>query len=150
MSALQVMGDPEFIFGSISGTTITGETLTAAYTGTGALISRTIPTKNIFTIALDIFYTMGATETGNSIELAVDTSIDGTNWTRIANDSSSAGTSTLTRREFTFVGADAALSTIHLPINNITANYVRVSAKETGKATNFGTLAIALTQFQEV
>lgn len=152
MAALQVMGNPEFIIGSYNSTTkvITPKTLTAAYTGTGACVSSELFARNIYTIALDIFYTMGSGETSNSIEFIIETSIDGTNWTRIVNDSSSAGTSTVTQRESTFVGADGALASIHVPLNNITAEKIRVSVKETGKATNFGTVAVALTKFQEV
>lgn len=109
----------------------------------------TEPTKT-FAVAgftklnLDFLYTMGATETTNSIEVKVEGSSDRTNWYRIANDSTSAGTSTLTAREFTFVGADAAAATISVFID-IAYEFIRVSVKETGVVTNKGNVFVEAT-----
>ena len=114
--------------------------LTASYEAE----STTVATKNFRTsgfskLNLDILYTMGATETSNSIEVKVEGSPDGVNFYRIPNDSPTAGVSTLTAREFTFVGTDAAAATISIGLD-IFYKYVKVSAKETGKVTNFGTI----------
>lgn len=93
---------------------------------------------------LDILYTMGAAETTNSIELKVEASPDRTNWYRIANDSTTSGTSTLTAREFTFVGTDGAAATTSVFID-IAYQYVRVSLKETGVGTNKGNVFVEAT-----
>ena len=101
--------------------------------------TKTFKTTGMSKLNLDILYTMGATETTNSIEVKIEGSPDGINFYRIPNDSTSAGTSTLTAREFTFVGANAAATTISIGID-IFYEFMKVSAKETGKETNFGTV----------
>ena len=101
--------------------------------------TKTFKTTGFSKLNLDILYTMGACETSNSIEVKVEGSPDGINFYRIPNDSTSAGTSTLTRREFTYVGVDAAATTISVGLD-IFYEFMKVSAKETGKVTNFGTV----------
>jgi hypothetical protein len=106
--------------------------------------STTVATKEFETtgyskLNLDILYTMGASETTNSIEIKFEGSPDGVNYYRIPNNSDSAGTSTLTAREFTFVGANAAATTISVGLD-IFYKYIKVSGKETGVATNKGTV----------
>ncbi len=93
---------------------------------------------------LDVLYTMGATESTNSIELKVEGSPDGTNWYRLPNESVSSGTSTLTAREFTFVGTNADAATISIGID-IFYKFIKVSAKETGVASNAGTVYVEAT-----
>lgn len=119
--------------------TRTAVALTGSY-GTPAKIK----TAGFSKLNLDILYTMGAAESGNSIELQIEASPDGTNWYRIPNDETSGGTSTLTAREFTFVGEDAAAATISIGLD-IFYEWVRVSAKETGSAGNNGTAYIEAT-----
>lgn len=92
----------------------------------------------------DILYTMGSGESSNSVEVKIEGSPDGTNYYRLANDSTSAGTSTLTAREFTFVGADASTATISI-ILDIAYKYMRVSCKESGVATNKGSVYVEAT-----
>lgn len=130
------------IVGSKSGTTLTSVALTDAYDVANK--TKIFETGGMSKLNLDCLYTMGATETLNSIELRVEGSPDGTNFYRIPNESISSGTSTLTRREFTYVGVDAAATTISVGID-IFYKYVRVSVKETGKVTNFGTIYIEAT-----
>lgn len=125
---------------TVSTATRTSWSLTAAYQTEGT----TKPTKTFrcagfSKLNLDVLYTMGATETSNSIEIKIEASSDGVNFYRIPNETVSAGTSTLTAREFTFVGADAAAATISIGLD-IFYKYVKVSAKETGVVTNFGTV----------
>lgn len=127
---------PYAIVGTKSGTTRTPATLTAAYNGT---ITKTFPVGGYSKINLDILYTMGATETANTIEMKVEGSPDGTNFYRIPNEAVSAGTSTLTAREFTFLGADAAAATISIGLD-VFYKFLKVSFKETGVITNFGTV----------
>lgn len=93
----------------------------------------------------DIQYTTGAGETANSIELRLEGSPDGSNFFRLPNETASLGVSTLTQREFTFVGAAAATTyTISIGID-IFYKYMRASVKETGVTTTFGTVYVGAT-----
>lgn len=119
--------------------------LTSAYQAVGA----SAPTKVLMTggyskLNLDINYTMGATETANSIEVMIESSPDNVNFYRIANDSTSGATSTLTAREFTFVGTNAAAATIGIFLD-VAYKFVRVSCKESGVATNAGSVYVEAT-----
>lgn len=123
----------------------TGIELESTYSTT----ETTEPTKIFETggytkLVLDSIYTMGASETTNSIEIKVEGSPDRTNWYRIANDSTTTDTSTLTQREFTFVGSDGAAATIQIFLD-IAYKYVRVSCKETGVVTNKGNVFVEAT-----
>lgn len=114
--------------------------LTTAYqTETGTHPTKTFKTAGYSKLNLDILYTMGAAESTNSIEIKIEGSPDGINFYRIPNETVSNGTSTLTAREFTFVGADAAAATISIGID-IFYRYMKISAKETGVAANAGTI----------
>lgn len=127
--------------GTKSGTTRTPITLESTYQ---AESGQTKPTKTFSSggyskMNIDLLYTMGSGESTNSIEVKIEGSTDGTNWYRIPNDSTSGGTSTLTAREFTFVGTDAAAATISIGLD-IFYKYLKVSIKETGVVTNKGTI----------
>jgi hypothetical protein len=129
---------PVVLIGSKSGTTRTSSALTAAYTGN----TKTFETKGYSVLVLDVLYTTGAGETTNSIEIKLEDSIDRTNFYQLTNESASAGTSTLTAREFTFVGAAAATA---YPISyrlDITYPFMKVSVKESGVVTNAGTIFV--------
>lgn len=102
-------------------------------------VRSTFPTEGASKLDIAISYTMGSGETSNSIETKVEASPDNTNFFRIANESVSAGTSTLTAREFTFVGANAANATISIGLD-IFYRFVRVSFKESGVNSNNGTV----------
>ena len=54
---------------------------------------------------------MGSEEDSNSIQIKIEDSTELTNVYRISNDSTTTDTSTLTAREFTFVGTDPAFGT---------------------------------------
>lgn len=129
------------VIGTKSGTTRTEVTLPSAYDAT---VTKTFASTGFSKMNLDVLYTMGASETANSIELKIEGSPDGTNFYRLPNESVSAGTSTLTAREFTFVGANAAAATISIGLD-IFYNFIKVSAKETGVATNAGTVYVEAT-----
>lgn len=120
--------------------TRTSWALTSAYQTEGS----TKPTKTFRTegqskLNLDIFYTEGATESSNSIEIKIEVSPDGINFYRIPNETISGGTSTVVVREFTFVGADASTATISIGLD-IFYKWMRISAKETGVVTNAGSV----------
>lgn len=127
---------PFAIIGSKSGTTRTSVTLPSSYDST---VTKTFEVAGFPKVNIDVLYTMGATETSNSIELKIEQSPDGTNFYRIPNESVSNGTSTLTAREFTFVGTNAAAATISIGLD-IFYKFLKVSAKETGVVTNAGTV----------
>lgn len=132
---------------TVTAATRTEWTLSASYETEN--VSQLKPTKSFRTtgyskLNLDISYTMGAAETSNSIELKIEGSPDGFNYYRIPNEAVSTGTSTLTQREFTFVGVNAANTTISIGLD-IFYRHMRVSAKETGVASVFGTAYIEAT-----
>jgi hypothetical protein len=133
------------IIGTKSGTTRTSWALTSSYqTETGTQPTKSFRVSGMSKLDLAILYTMGATESANSIELKLEESPDGTNWYRIPNEAVSGGTSTLTARELTFVGTDAAAATISFGLD-IFYQYMRVSCKETGVASNAGSVYIEAT-----
>lgn len=118
--------------------TRTGIELESTYSTT----EDTEPTK-VFEVAgytkmnLDFIYTMGATETANTIEVIIEASPDRVNWYRLATDTTTNGTSVLNAREWTFTGADGAAATFQIFID-VAYKYVRVSCKESGVVTNKG------------
>lgn len=124
---------------------ITEWALTSSYQSEGT----TKPTKafkvgGYSKLDLAISYTMGAAESANSVDVKIEQSPDGTNYFRVANEAVSAGTSTLTAREFIFVGANAANATISIGLD-IFYKYIKVSCKETGVASNAGSVFIEAT-----
>ena len=120
--------------------TRTAVALTSSYqTEDGTVPTKSFATDGFSKLNLDLLYTMGAAETSNSIEIKVEGSPDNVNFYRIPNEAASAGTSTLTAREFTFVGTNAAAATISIGID-IFYKWMRVSAKETGVASNVGSI----------
>lgn len=126
------------IIGSKSGTTRTSVALTDAYDVANK--TKIIETGGYSKFNLDILYTTGATESDNSIDVRIEGSPDRANFYRIANESVGDGTSTLTAREFIFVEALASTAaTISIGID-VFYKYIKVSVKETGKVTNFGTV----------
>ena len=134
------------VIGTKSATTRTPITLETTYQAESGFTkpTKTFACGGFSKLNLDVLYTMGATESINSIELKFEGSSDGTNYYRIPNDSTSAGVSTLTAREFTFVGADAAAATISIGLDIFYLS-MKVSIKETGVVTNKGTIYGELT-----
>ena len=129
------------VIGTKSGTTRSSITVESTYQTESGF---TKPTKAFECggypkMNLDLLYTMGATETSNSIEVKIEVSLDGTNFYAIPNDSTSDGVSTLTAREFTFVGINAAAATISIGLD-IFYKKIKISVKETGVVTNKGTI----------
>lgn len=133
------------LIGTRSGTTLTGVTLESTYQNESATVAtKSFKTGGYSKVSFGIFYTMGAAETANSIEVRIEQSQDNTNWVRIANDSTSGAVSTLTAREFTFVGTNAALATIDIFLD-INYKYMRIALKETGVASAKGTVYVEST-----
>lgn len=131
---------PATLIGSKSGTTRTGVTLTAAYDALNT--TKIFEVGGFSEIVMDVSYTTGASESSNSIEIRLEDSPDRTNWYRLSNEAASAGTSTLTQREFTFAGADAATEYAFSYRLDTSYRYMRISCKETGVSANYGTVYI--------
>lgn len=130
------------LIGSKSGTTRTSAALTSAYAGG---LNASITTGGMSKVNLNILYTTGSGETNNSVEIKVESSPDNTNFYQIPNESISGSTSTLVVREFTFVGASAATAyAISLPLD-LQDEYYKFSFKESGVASNAGTLYVEAT-----
>lgn len=129
------------IIGSKSGTTLTESALTTAYSGNTSTV---LSIGGMSKINLFVQYTSGASGTGNSIEVRIETGTDATNLYQLVNDSVSAGTSTLTRREFTYViSAAATTDNLVLPID-ISDEFLRVAVKETIAAGSAGSVYVEL------
>lgn len=126
---------------TVSTATRTAVTLESTYQAeSGATkATKTFKTSHYSKLNLDILYTMGGSETSNSIELKFEGSPDGVNFYRIPNESVSGGTSTITAREFTFVGTNGGAATISIGLD-IFYEYMKVWAKETGVESNKGTI----------
>lgn len=125
-----------------SANTISAIALTNAYQAESA----TVPTKSFAVgdmsrIEFMLKYTMGAAETSNTIEVKIDASNDLVNFYQIATDGTTGGTSTLTAREFTFVGANAAAAYLNFGLD-IAYKYIRIAVKESGVSTNAGTIFV--------
>lgn len=134
---------PIVCIGSKVGTTRTSATLTTGYDV--ATKTKILPTGGVSKINYSILYTTGSAETNNSIEVRIRTSADGTNFYQIVNESASSGTSTLYQREFTFVGASAATAyAFSLPLD-VQDRYMEISVKESGVASNAGTVYVEAT-----
>lgn len=130
------------LIGSKSGTSLTAVTLESTYqTESATVATKTFATGLMSRIEFYIKYTMGATETANSIEVRLEGTNDGTNFYQTMNDSTSAGTSTLTVRQFTYVGVDAAAVNVNFGLD-IAYPRMRIAIKETGVVTNKGTVSV--------
>uniref|UniRef100_A0A6M3IWG5 Uncharacterized protein n=1 Tax=viral metagenome TaxID=1070528 RepID=A0A6M3IWG5_9ZZZZ len=99
---------------------------------------------NVNQVSLFVAYTMGAGETSNSIEIKTEFKpFGGDSYYREASSDTVRGTVTLAPIEYSFAAVSAAGTydnfVIEVPAN---CERLKVSAKETGKATNFGTCSI--------
>lgn len=109
-------------------------TLTAAYTGN----RKAIETGGFSQISLDVTYAMGATETANTLELQLEASYNGTNWHALTH-ATAAATSVLSAKEFQM--SEGSLNILQ----DIAYKYIRLSLKETGVVTNFGSATVNIT-----
>lgn len=132
------------ILGTRSGSTITTEELESTYAVAAAGATYVFETGGMSKVNFNFRYTMGATETTNSIEIRIRTSPSGDVYHQIPNEAVSGATSTLTRREFTYVGVNAATSDLSLPLD-IQDEYMEFAAKETGVVTNKGGVFVEMT-----
>ena len=120
-----------------------GVTLAATENATQADASRTIvDVYNKTKLNLSCTYTTGGAETSNTAVIYV-LGYDGTQWIKIATNANSSGTITATTSHFDIAGASAATAyTAHFNDINIAWQKIKVTATESGVASNFGTLTV--------
>lgn len=113
-------------------------TLTAGY---GSARSGRLTISKARYVELGVNYTMGGSESGNSIQLKYEVSFDGSVWYRVQEEAVSSGTVTRHNREDTFSAASAAATYDRFSVsfeNYGGWEYLKVSVKETGIASNGG------------
>jgi len=119
---------------------LTPVTLTSALSGNRKEVDGI---KGMSKIDIRYSYTTGAAETNNSLNIVVEESSDGVNWFTIANETVSAGSSTLNARTFVNAENTTAANNIKSSIGlDIFYDKLRISCSETGVTTNFGSIYI--------
>lgn len=127
-------GQPSYL--ALIGTVASPETLTDDEADTTV----SIDCGGIPLITIVGTYTPGATESDNYIEIIVEESIDGTNYYQQMTENISSGTVTMSPQVIHIDGATAETAypiNLHIPLN---CKKLKISAREVGKVTNFGTL----------
>lgn len=109
-------------------------TLTAAYTGN----RKSIETGGFSKLSIDVSYTMGAAETGNTMEFQLEASHDGTTWYTLVIDSTTT-ISAISARAWQMSQGNLNV------LVDIAYRHVRVSLKETGVAVNYGSASMTVT-----
>ena len=110
-------------------------TLTDTYTD----IEYVLPVGGMDKVSLDIDYAQGASESGNICAFKIEHSTDGTNWYQLVIDDT-ATVSDITGRVWNITG-DAKLNVII----DIAYKEIKISAIESGVASNAGTLTMVAT-----
>lgn len=119
------------------------KTLTGSYT-TDRTNDAYLPVGGMSEVVLYIGYTMGAAETGNSLQLEVSFSgdsdaIESSRWFNETNQSISGSTNTLSKGEYTFSATGAAGTYDYFRVTvPVCDKVMRVRVKETGIASNGG------------
>jgi len=125
-----------------SANTITSIALTSAYQAESTMTpTKTFEVGDLSRVEFLVRYSMGATETANTIQLIIEASNDRSNFFQLATDSTTTGVSTLTQREWTLVGTDAGNADFNYGIDTA-YKIIRISAKETGVVTNAGSVFV--------
>ena len=129
---------PVAVFGTKSSAfVLSPSTLTADYADNRKVIAGT---AGMSKLDIRYSYTTGASETNNTLSIKIEESSDRTNWFSLMNESASAGTSTLTQRTFSDADNTATATFTSSFGLDIFYDNIRISVKEGGVATNFGTL----------
>lgn len=126
----------ENIVGSRDGSSITTATLESSYASSP---SDTLDTGGMSKVNLNIRYSMGDSETSNSLEIKVSTSPTNDVYHQIVNESTSGGTSNLTVREFTITGNDGGDLDFSLPLD-VQDEWMKFEFKESGVSSNKGSV----------
>lgn len=119
--------------------TRTGLVRASAPLTTSYVAGTAIGTEDFGMLVLLVRYTMGTGESANAVKLKVEFSPDGTNFYQQTNNAA-----TVEVREYTFtaVSSPGTYDAIAVVLPVAAAARVRVSAKETGVASNAGTCEI--------
>lgn len=113
----------------------TATTLTAAFTGNQFVMD----TGGMSKLALDINYAMGGAETSNTLEFQLEHSPDnGANWYKLVIDTTGAS-SVITPRVWSMAPEKLDV------IIDIAYKKMRLSLKEVGVASNYGTATVVAT-----
>lgn len=124
-----------------SANALTGWALTASYQTEGAVKpTKTFDVGGFSRVEFAIAYAEGSAETANTLQVKVEFTPDGTNFYQLATDSTSGSTSTEAVREFTMAGVDSGTLYINFGLDIAYKDSMRISFKETGVASNFGTV----------
>lgn len=133
---------------NVLGSATTPVTLTGTYTDNDVVV----PIGYADQVTLYIGYTMGAAESGNSIQVKIDFAdrnldVSSTEWARSSSEADSSGTITLTLQERTFsaVAAAGTYDVFRIKLTDVNDKYMRVSVKETGIAANGGSCYVRAT-----
>lgn len=131
------------LIGSLSGTTRTAIEMESTYQSESVTeATKTFDTGGFSRVEFNFLYTMGGSETANSIQVILENSTDGTNFYRLPNDTTSGATSTITEREFTYVGTtDGGNSEVTIGLD-IAYTKMRISVKEGGVSSNKGSVYV--------
>ena len=130
----------EAVKSRIAGAETKNGTIRSSSTLTNSFVAgTTIEVEDYGMLVLLVKYTMGSGETANSVVLKVEVSVDGTSFYQQTSNEAS-----VSLKEYTFDAVSAAGSYDYFKIDIPVAalNYVKVSAKETGVSTNYGTCEI--------
>ena len=125
-------------------TLASAQLLTASYVTTSTVGA--IDVRGVSQVTVYREYAPGTGETSNTLEIRVQTSVDGTPTNfHIEGSLTTTTPSAVTDNEFQYQSASTSAGTTYLgvPIRiPIDANHLRIQVKETGVATNFGTCTI--------
>ena len=117
-----------------AGTVRASAALTSSY-----VAGTVIDAEDFGTLVLLVKYTMGSAETGNTAVLKVEWSADGTNFYQQTNHEATVG---LREYSFTAVSVAGTYDWLAIAVPIAALSNVRVSAKESGVASNYGTCEI--------
>lgn len=105
---------------------------------TGTYQTAVIPVGGYEKLSLDIDYEQDGAESGNTFEMKIEHSTDQTNWHSLVIDDTDT-VSTITPRVWNIAGDSTAPMNVVL---DIAYHFLRVSVRETGIASNGGTVTM--------
>lgn len=157
---MSLLRTPELII--YGANTSTPYTLTNAYVTSGSGVA-VVDVRNAQQLFLEVAYTQGAAETGNSIEVKLDvadplnqqrlnipTASSTTEWYQPTTETASSGVVTLNLASYTFVATQTAGTYDNFKIDIPNGHtFIRVSVKETGVAANAGNCFVKVVEIEK-
>lgn len=101
-------------------------------------------TEGMSKLSLDIAYTQGASESGNTLDLKLEASSDGSTWHSLVIDDTAA-VSEITERVWRLAPAGTGTGINLNILVDIAYKYMRASILENGVASNAGTATVVAT-----